>query len=165
VWQLTAHYLGVQHQYIPAAWADAELQSDLTLDPVLGSTPEGVALAETLVSLASDAAMKLDLGLSRSLLSSLARYIVGTNKAGDRIADMLELDRNMLLDGSIKNGWPWFVALREAGAKLPGSNKLLWSFDEVLRLGVLWGTSGGFGPIHIEMATANRSDASYTHTY
>jgi hypothetical protein len=165
VWQVTAHYLGVQHVYIPATWADAEHQSDLTLDAVLGRTHEGIALADVLVSLASDAVRDLDLGVTRSLLSAMGRYMVGTNRAGERIGDMLDLDTNPLLDPALEKGWPYFIAMREAGTKLPLSNKLFWSFDELLRLGVLWGTSGGFGPIHIEMATTNRSEASYSTTY
>ena len=165
VWQVTAHYLGVQDVYIPATWADAEYQSDLTLDPVLGATPEGLALARVLVSIVSDVIADLDLGVSRSLLSSMARYIVGTNKAGQSIGDMLKLEENPLLDPGIRNGWPVFIALREQGTALPGASSLFWSFDELLRLGLLWGVSGGVEPIHIEMATANRSEGSYPRPY
>ena len=165
VWQVTSHYLGVQDVYIPATWAAAEYQSDLTLDPVLGATPEGVELAEILVSIVSDVVAELDLGLSRSMLSSMARYMVGTNKAGQSIGDMLQLDEHPLLDPGIRNGWPMFVALREQGAAMPGANHLFWGFDELLRLGVLWGAAGGVGPIYIEMATANRSEGSYPHPY
>lgn len=165
VWQVTAHLLGVQDVYIPATWADAEHQSDQTLDAVIASTPEGIALAETLVSIVSDLAAGLDLELTRALLSSMARYMVGTNRAGQSIADMLHLDENALLDPGVRNGWPLFVGLKEAGASLPGANRLYWSFDELLRLGVLWGAHGGPGPIYIEMATANRSEASYPTPY
>lgn len=165
VWQVTAHYLGVQDVYIPATWADAELQSDQTLDPVLGATPEGIALAEVLVSLVSDLVRELDLGVSRAVLTSMARYMVGTNRAGERIGDLLQLPENPLLDPGIEGGWPSFVALRELGVGLPGANRLLWTFDELLRLGVLWGTSGGLGPIYIEVPTANRSETSYPHPY
>jgi hypothetical protein len=165
VWQVTAHFLGVQDVYIPATWADAEYQSDQTLDPVLGATPEGVALAEVLVSIVSDAVADLDLRNSRALLTSMARYMVGTNRAGQSIGDMLELDTNPVLDPMVANGWPGFVALREVGTAFPGANRLYWSFDELLRLGVLWGAHGGVDPIYIEMATANRSEASYPQPY
>ena len=158
-WQVTAHYLGILDQYIPATWDDAQHQSDQTLDPVLGATPEGVALAEILVSLASE----YDLGVTRPMLESMARYMVGTTNDGRSIADMLELPKRPLLDASVRQSWPGFVAMKEAGARLPLTNKLYWGFDEVLRLGLLWGLNGGPGPIHIEVPTANRSDASYPY--
>jgi hypothetical protein len=165
VWQVTAHYLGVQDVYIPATWPDAELQSDQTLDAVLGPTPEGIELAKVLVNLASEAASNLDLGLTRTLITSMARNTVGTNRAGESIADMLQLQKNPVLDPLVQNGWPGFIAMKEMGARFPGANRMYWSFDELLRLGVRWGTSGGFGPVYIEMATANRSEASYPQPY
>ena len=78
---------------------------------------------------------------------------------------MLELAHNPILDPAVRGGWPTFVALRELGTALPGASHLFWSFDELLRLGVLWGTHGGPGPVYIEMATANRSEASYPRSY
>ena len=53
------------------------------------------------------------------------------------------------------------MASREQGTRFPGSNRVLWTFDELLRLGTLWGLNGGPGPIYIEVPTANRSEASY----
>jgi hypothetical protein len=161
VWQVTAHHLGIEDVYIPATWADAGHQSDQTLDPVLGSTPEGIALAKVLLSLASD----YDLGLTRPLLTSMARYMTGTNNAGQSIGDMLELPRSPALDRGIEHGWPLFVATKELGASLPLSNRLYWTFDELLRLGLLWGLNGGPGPITIEIPTANRSASSYPASY
>jgi hypothetical protein len=161
VWQVTAHYLGVEHVYIPATWTDAQLQSDQTLDAVLGATPEGVELAKELLGLLED----YDLGLTRPVLEAMARFLVGTNNAGVRIGDMLEIPANRALDTALVNGWPWFIQTRELGGRLPGSNKLFWTFDELLRLGVLWGLHGGPGPITIEVPTANRSEDSYPGAY
>jgi hypothetical protein len=161
VWQVTAHYLGVKDRYIPATWVDARYQSDQTLDPVLAPTPEGISLAETLLSLVAP----VDQGLSRPALNAMARYMVGTNNAGESIGDMLQIPRDAFWDRGVEQGWPGFVAMREQGLRLPGSERLYWTFDEMLRLGVLWGVNGGPGPIFIEMPTANRSEASYDGGY
>jgi hypothetical protein len=161
VWQVTAHYLGVEDVYIPATWDDARYQSDHTLDPVIAPTPEGIALAEILLSLVA----ALDQGVTRPGLNAMARYMVGTNNAGQSIADMLQIPEEPVWDRSIEDGWPRYVAAREQGALLPGANRVYWTFDELLRLGVLWGTNGGPGPIYIEMPTANRSEASYADGY
>jgi endo-cleaving rubber dioxygenase len=157
VWQATAHYLGIEHVYIPATWSDAQYQSDLTLDPVLGTTPEGIALADMLLDLATD----IDGGLSRPVLESMTRYLAGNNKAGQSVADMLGLEKRPALDASIRNGWPMFIAARELGTNVPLSDQLFWTFDEVLRLGLLWFLADGPGPITIEIPIANRPESSY----
>jgi len=162
LWQVTAHYLGVEDVYIPATWADAQAQSDQTLDVVLGGTPEGVELAEILLGLLAD----VDQGASRPALNAMARYMVGTNNAGVSIADMLQIPKNALWDNGVRSGWPSYVAMREGGTRLPLSNKLYWTFDELLRQGVLWGLNQGPpSTIYIEMPTANRSESSYPTPY
>ncbi len=159
LWQVTAHHLGVQDVYIPATWDDAQYQSALTLDPVLGPTPEGISLAETLLSMAGSD------GPQRAPVNAMARYMVGTNNAGQSIADMLEIPSDALWDTNVERGWPWFVRAREQGTRFPGSADLYWTFDELLRLGVLWGLHGGPGPIYIEMPTTNRPEDSYPASY
>jgi hypothetical protein len=162
VWQLTAHYLGVEHVYIPATWADAQYQSDLTLDAVIAPTPEGIELAEILLGLVS----QYDVGVSRPALNAMARYMVGTNRAGQSIADMLEIPKNSFWDQGIRNGWPTFVAAKETGTRLPLSGQVFWTADELLRLGVLIGLNEGPpSTIYIEMPTANRSEESYPGGY
>lgn len=159
VWQVTAHFLGIEAAYIPATWDDARYQSDLTLDPVLAPTPEGIALAEILLSMASE----YDAGASRPGVNAMARHLCGTNNAGVNIADMLQIPPNAFWDQGVRQGWPWFVAWREQGTRFPGSSQLYWFFDEMLRQGVLWGLNEGRPPstINIEMPTANRSESSY----
>lgn len=157
VWQATAHYLGIEHAYIPATWTDAQYQSDLTLDPVLGTTPEGIALADMLLDLATD----IDGGLTRPMLESMTRYMTGTNRAGQSVADMLGFERRPALDASISNGWPMFIAARELGTNVPLSDQMFWTFDEILRLGMLWFLAEGPGPITIEIPTMNRPEDSY----
>jgi hypothetical protein len=141
---------------------DARYQSDQTLDPVLAATPEGVELAEILLGLVS----QYDVGVTRPALNAMARYMVGTNRAAQSIADMLRIPRNTFWDQGIRNGWPWFVAAREQGTRFPGSSRLYWTLDELLRLGVLWGANGGPpSTIYIEMPTANRAGDSYPTPY
>ena len=149
--------LGIADEYIPATWADAEAQSDLTLDAVLAPTHEGIALADTLLSLLSE----YDQGASRPMLNAMARYMTGTNRAGESVADMLEIPEDPFWDEGVRNGWPWFVRAREGGLSFPLSPQLYWSFDELLRQGMLFGLNGGPGPIYIEIPTANRSEDSY----
>jgi hypothetical protein len=161
VWQVTAHYLGIQDVYIPATWADAQHQSDQTLDAVIGATPEGVQLAEVLLSLVS----QYDLGVTRPALNAFARFMVGRTNAGQSIGDLLQIPANPAMEQSIASAWPFYVATKEAGSRLPLANKLYWTLDELLRIGVLWGTNGGPGPISIEMPTANRSEESYPSPY
>jgi hypothetical protein len=161
VWQLTAHYLGVQDVYIPATWDDARYQSDMTLDPVIAPTPEGIALAEVLLSLVAS----YDRGVSRPALNAMARYMAGTNNAGQSIGDMLQIPRDAFWDGGVESGWPWFVAAREQSLAVPASNTLYWTLDEIVRRGFLFGVNGGPGPIYIEMPTANRSESSYPSGY
>jgi endo-cleaving rubber dioxygenase len=157
VWQATAHFLGIEDVYIPGTWADAQYQSDLTLDPVLGQTPEGLALADMLL----DLALEIDGGLTRPVIESMTRYMVGTNRAGQSIADMLGFEKRPALDASIRNGWPLFITAREIGTNVPLSDQLFWTFDEVLRMGTLWFLAEGPGPITIEIPTANRAEETY----
>jgi len=162
VWQVTAHHLGIEDVYIPATWADAQHQSDLTLDAVIAPTPEGIALAEILLSLVA----QYDQGVTRPALDAMARYMAGRTRSGQSIGDMLQIPANRYWDRGVEDGWPLFVDLRERGLALqPGAGPVHWTFDELLRLGVLWATNGGPGPASIEMPTANRSEDSYPEPY
>lgn len=157
-WQLTAYYLGVRPEYIPATWGDAEYQSDLTLDPVIAPTPEGIALADILLDLVH----QYDRGLTRPILDAMAHYMVGTTKSGEKIGDMLQIPHRNFWDTAVTRGWPWFIAFRERGVWLPGVDSLFWAFDEVLRNGLLWAMAEKPpSTISIEIATENRSEESY----
>lgn len=57
--------LGIRDEYIPATWTAANDQRPQILDPVLGPTPEGIELADVLLSLAAE----VDGGASRPFLS------------------------------------------------------------------------------------------------
>ena len=156
LWQVTGHYLGIEDVYLPATWDDAEYQSDQTLDPVLAGTPEGVELAKILLGFLSE----LDHGASRPAMNAMARYLSGTNKAGQSIADMLQIPRNTYWDQGVASGWPWYVRFREGGVAVAQSAHFTETFDSVFRVGSSWATTVGM-PVYIEMPTANRSEASY----
>ncbi|MEU4418708.1 oxygenase MpaB family protein, partial [Nocardia salmonicida] len=145
-WQVTAHLLGVRDEFIPATWDEANAQSAQVLDPLLGPTPEGIELAELLLSLAAE----IDGGLSRPFLDAMTRYLLG-----DRIADWLRIPRQPAWDLYVRTGWPAFLAFREALLPLPLVPKGYWVFDEFLRQGALFFLSEG-KRISIEIPTANR---------
>ena len=151
LWQITAHMLGVQDEYIPNSWDEANAQAAQVLDPILGRTPEGLALADILLNLAS-----LDLnGDGRSILRpplhALTRYMLG-----DETAEALDIPREWYWDGVIKWAWPRFVAIREGAIRIPLAPSIAWVFDEILRTGVLFYLGEGQN-IYIEMPTANRT--------
>ena len=117
------------------------------LDPVLGATPEGISLADTLLNLASD----FDGGAaSYPFLAAATRY-----QLGDELTDSLEIPRNPYWDKAFRNTWPTFVAFRELGLVVPLAPVLYWTFDEFLRKGALFFLSEG-RPISIEIPDSNR---------
>jgi hypothetical protein len=151
LWQVSAHMLGVVDEYIPASWDEANAQSAQVLTPILGPTPEGIALADILLDIA-----QLDLnGDGRSILRpplhALTRYMLG-----DEITNGLGIPREPYWDGLVAWAWPRFVAIREGALLLPLSPSVAWAFDEILRTGVLFYLGEGQS-ISIEMPTANRT--------
>lgn len=149
LWQVTAHFLGVEDEYIPAHWTAANAQSRQVLDPILKPTPEGIKLADILLNLAA----AYDRGLSKPLLNAFTRYTLG-----DQIADWLKIKRSPM-DGMVENGWPAFVRFKEGLVNLPLVPKLYWIFDEFLRLGVLFFLNEG-RRIDITMPTGNNPNYS-----
>ena len=147
--RVTAHMLGVQDEYIPASWDEANAQRAQVLAPIVGPTPEGIALADILLDIA-----QLDLnGDGRSLLRplhALTRYKLGTRSpTGCRSVEWY-------WDGLVEWAWLRFVALREGALLLPLSPDIAWAFDEILRTesSSTWARGQS---IHIEMPTANRT--------
>lgn len=145
-WQVTAHLLGVEDEYIPATWQDANTQFHQVLDPVLGPTSEGVELAKLLLEIVAEA----DHGLSQPFVKAMIRYLVG-----DRVADWLQLSDDKNWDAFVRNGWPAFVTFREAMLPLPLAPDGYWTFDELLRQGMLFYLSDG-KKISIEIPDTNR---------
>lgn len=148
VWRVTAHMLGIRDEYIPTTWAAANAQSAQVLDPVMASTPEGVALADLILQISAEGASPG--GTARPLLNALARYIVG-----DRVADWSAVRREPLWGPLVSTGFPFFVALREHLMPLPLIPQIAWTLDEVIRQYVLFYLSEG-EEISIEIPDVNR---------
>jgi endo-cleaving rubber dioxygenase len=145
LWQVAARMLGVQDQYIPADWSQANTQSRQVLDPILAPSTEGKKLAKMLLNLASE----YDRGLTKPLMHSATRY-----NLGDQIANWLEVPREPMMDPMMKAGWPAFIAFREATLKFPFPPQGYWMFDEFLRLAVMFFLGDG-KQINITIPTGN----------
>ena len=151
LWQVTAHMLGVKDEYIPASWDEANAQAAQVLDPILASTPEGVVLADILLDIAQLDVDGNDRSALRPAWHAMTRYM-----CGDAVAGMLEIPREPFWDPTVRVAWPTYVALREGALLLPLAPAVSWTFDEILRSGVIFYLGEGDN-IHIEMPTANRS--------
>jgi endo-cleaving rubber dioxygenase len=147
VWQLSAHMLGIEDEYIPASWSAANEQAKQVLDPILAPTDEGIALAEILLNLGSE----IDGGiLTPHLLGAFTRYTLG-----DRIANWLRIPREPIWDPAFRMFWPAFIAAKEFSLHFPGTPELWWTFDELLRQTVMLFLSEG-QQFSIEIPTGNR---------
>ncbi|MEZ5152239.1 oxygenase MpaB family protein [Rhodococcus zopfii] len=145
-WQVSAHMLGVEDQYIPATWADAESQATQVLDPILAPTPEGLRLADMLLDLGKGLDFTL---LSRPILGALTRFVLG-----DKVADWLNIPREPVWGTLLNVGWGPFIAVREGLLPLPLAPEAYWTFDELLRQFVLLYMSE-LKTISIEIPTFN----------
>jgi len=150
LWQVTAHFLGVKDEYIPADWNEANAQSRQVLDPILAPTKEGKELAKILLNLAAE----YDQGLTKPVMHSATRY-----NLGDQIANWLEIPREPLGDPAMKYGWPAFVAFREGTMKFPAPPQGYWAMDEFIRLAVLFFLGDG-KTINITIPTGNNPNYS-----
>ncbi len=148
VWRVTAHMLGIEDEYIPNTWAEAEAQSARVLDPIMASTPEGVALAELILDISSRGVTPG--GSTRPLFNALARYLVG-----DRVADMSGIRREPVWEPLIRAGFPQWVALREHLIPLPLVPQIAWTIDEIIRKYILFYLGEG-EEINIEIPDVNR---------
>ncbi|HWV26006.1 MAG TPA: oxygenase MpaB family protein [Aeromicrobium sp.] len=129
LWQITAHMLGVEDQYIPATWATANTQSTYIVDPILAPTYEGKQLSKELMNLAAE----YDQGMTKPMMHAFARYTLG-----NQIADWIAVPREPAMDAFVSMGWPPFVAFREGMSYMPWAPPGYWTFDEFLRLAVLF---------------------------
>lgn len=148
LWQVTGHMLGIEDEYLPATWPDANAQRAQLLDPVLGSTREGISLAQTLIQLAADAGA----GLPKDFVCAMSRYLIT-----DRVADFVQISREPYWEPAIHAAWPAYIRFRDAGIStnlLPSD--VYWMFDELIRQGVLFYFDEG-EPINIPMPSGNRT--------
>ncbi|MFD5625546.1 oxygenase MpaB family protein [Streptomyces sp. NPDC127072] len=146
VWQVTAHMLGVQDEYIPASWIEANAQAAQVLDPRLAATPEGKELTDVLLDIVAE----LDAGLTRPLINAFGRYTLG-----DRTGDLIGLDREPFWQPLIAAAWPLLVAFREGLIPLPLVPQAAWVVEEAIRKFVLLFLAEGRG-IHLEIPDTNR---------
>ncbi|MCW8103060.1 DUF2236 domain-containing protein [Streptomyces tauricus] len=146
VWQVTAHMLGVQDEYIPASWNEANAQAAQVLDPRLAATPEGKELTDVLLDIVAE----LDAGLTRPLINAFGRYTLG-----DRTGDLIGLDREPFWQPLIAAAWPLLVAFREGLIPLPLVPQAAWAVEEAIRKFVLLFLAEGRG-IHLEIPDTNR---------
>ncbi len=121
-WQVALSLLGVQDQFIPAAWSDAVAQAEQMLWPDLAATTEGNSLASTLLGYVETPVLGVDTGF----VSEMVRYLIG-----DTYANWLKLPHDLVSRGIIEIGWPLYVAFREGTAGVPPVNYYL--FDQFIR--------------------------------
>ncbi|NLU84286.1 oxygenase MpaB family protein [Rhodococcus sp. HNM0569] len=145
-WQISAHMLGIEDQYIPATWDDAESQAREVLDPILAPTPEGLKLADMLLDLGQGIDLTL---LSRPILGALTRFTLG-----DKIAGWLNIPREPVWDTLLNTAWGPFIKVREGLLPLPFAPDAYWTFDELLRQFVLL-YMGELGALSIEIPEHN----------
>ncbi len=146
-WQLAAHLLGVEDQYIPSSWNEADSQAKQVLDPILAPTPEGIKLADILLSLG----MNLDLTLlSRPILGALTRFMLG-----NEIANWLHIPTEPVWTPLLETAWGPYVIVREGGLDLGVPEEAYWLFDEFLRQFVLFYMSELRMPINISIPVIN----------
>ncbi|OZG27591.1 Latex clearing protein [Williamsia sp. 1138] len=146
-WQLAAHLLGVEDQYIPSSWNEADSQAKQVLDPILAPTPEGIKLADILLSLG----MNLDLTLlSRPILGALTRFMLGND-----IANWLHIPTEPVWTPLLETAWGPYVIVREGGLDLGVPEEAYWLFDEFLRQFVLFYMSELRMPINISIPVIN----------
>jgi hypothetical protein len=146
-WQLGGHLLGIQDEYLPASWNEANAQAAQVLTPVLGPTDEGIALADILLNLGSS----VDGGvLSKHVLGAFTRFMLG-----DRIAGWLRIPREPIWDPLLDVAWGPFIAVREGLLPFPLAPAAYWTFDEFIRQAALLFLSEA-RPISIEIPETNR---------
>lgn len=148
-WQVGAHLLGVEDEYIPNSWAQADAQAEQVLDPILRPTPEGIKLADILLRLGTP----IDAGiLTKPILGAFTRFMLG-----DEIAGWLRIPREPVWDPLLRTAWGPFVAVREGLLPFPLAPKAYWLFDEFLRKFALFYLSE-LKPISIEIPVTNRPE-------
>lgn len=144
-WQVALALLGVQEQFIPKSWADAEAQAGQILTPELGPTPEGRFLAKTLLGYVEKPAAGVDTGF----FSEFVRYLIG-----DQVGDWLELPHDPVSRAAIEAGWPSFVLFDQGLSSVAPAGAD--AFTQVIKgLSLLFlsnGTSARYVPITIPAA-------------
>lgn len=149
-WQVTARMLGVADQYIPDSWASADSQAAQVLDPILGPTHEGRALADMLLDLGKNLDLTL---LSRPILGALTRFVLG-----DKIGNWLNIPREPVWSPLLETAWGPYVGIREGLLTAGLPRETYWLIDELLRQFVLFYMSELRMPISIDIPYFNNPE-------
>ena len=152
LWQVTASMLGVNDEFIPVSWEQAEQQRQQVLVPLLARTDEGVKLADRLVNLGEYIDFTL---VTQPLFEAVTRYMLG-----DSVTDMLELTRRPLLESTVAEAVAIFIKIRETGLPIPLAPTIYSAFEELIRLFALFYLNP-FQQINIDMPTGNNPDYPY----
>ena len=128
LWQVTAHMLGVQDEYIPASWDEANARAR-SWPRSWGPRPRG-SHWPTSSSTSPSSTSTGTVAASSAAAPRLTRYMLGRSPTGCR-------SQEWYWDGLVEWAWPRFVALREGALLLPLSPDIAWAFDEILH-GVLF---------------------------
>ncbi|MEU4506693.1 oxygenase MpaB family protein [Streptomyces sp. NPDC024089] len=149
-WQVALHLLGVQHQFIPATWSEAQSQADQMLWPVVAPTAEGISLAKTLLGYIEDPT----LGLTKGFVNEMVRYLIG-----DKYADWLGLPSDWVSRALIRAAWPTYVAFREGLSPIAPDG--IYLFDQFVRGVAMMFLNNGTSPTQtpITLPTGNRPGA------
>lgn len=141
-WQVALALLGVEEQFIPKSWADAETQAAQILTPELGPTPEGIWLAKTLLGYVEKPAAGVDTGF----FSEFVRYLIG-----DKVGDWLQLPHDPVSRAAVEAGWPSFVRFDQGLTSVapPGADAFTAVVKAVSLLFLSNGTSARYVPITI----------------
>lgn len=144
-WQVALALLGVEEQFIPKSWADAETQAAQILTPELGPTQEGIWLAKTLLGYVEKPAAGVDTGF----FSEFVRYLIG-----DKVGDWLQLPHDPVSRAVVEAGWPSFVLFDQGLTSVAPAGAD--AFTQVIKgLSLLYlsnGTSARYVPITIPAA-------------
>ncbi len=150
-WQVALHLLGVQDQFIPASWSDAQAQAQQMLWPDLTATAEGTSLAQTLLGYMEQPTLGVDTGF----LCEMVRYLIG-----DTYANWLGLAHDPVSRSIIEIGWPLYVRFREGTYLAMPANYYL--FDQFVRGIAMLYLNNGTSPTQtpITLPSANRDGTS-----
>ncbi|WP_194827470.1 oxygenase MpaB family protein [Nocardia sp. XZ_19_231] len=147
-WQVTAHLLGVQDQYIPATWDSANAQSKQVLDPVLGPTPEGTKIADHLLTIGP--VLAATSFITKPMLASFTKFVLGA-----QVAKWLNLKTDAIWDGIFATLWGPFVQLYQFGRIVPGVDFIYFQLTEFIKVVALLYLNNGGLKLELPIPTTN----------
>ncbi|RMI32159.1 oxygenase MpaB family protein [Nocardia stercoris] len=156
-WQVTAHLLGVQDQYIPATWDSANAQSQQVLTPALGPSKEGTAIADQLLTLGP--VLAATSFITKPMLGSFTKFVLGS-----QVANWIGFQTDPFWDGAFATFWEPFVGLYELGEIVPGVNAIFFTLTEFIKAAALLYLNNGDLVLDIPVPTTNNPSITGTPT-